>query len=173
MKRSLDVNHPTARIAFGLPAGRQLMTREGRNVSVGLCTGDFSPRVRATRRRIWIWIWICAIALNLACPCTALGQPGPGVSATDGPLAPQSIARARAQMEARVAMAIPGTRVCRELAVGIGERDWIKGAITEAEGHDAGIRIDDPGRYSQAINGIMLVRGVVIRDALAQWMPCL
>jgi hypothetical protein len=88
------------------------------------------------------------------------------------PLTPQSIAQARARMENRVAVSVPGTRVCRELTVGIGQPDWIRGVVIRAEGDELSIRINDPGRFSQAINGVALVKDVVIRDVSGQWTPC-
>ena len=88
------------------------------------------------------------------------------------PLTPQSIAQARARMENRVAVSVPGTRVCRELIVGIGQPDWIRGVVIRAEGDELSIRISDPGRFSQAINGVALVKDVVVRDVSGQWTPC-
>lgn len=84
----------------------------------------------------------------------------------------QEVARAVAEKAHRAAVAKPGTRVCRLLALGISERDWIRGTVVEAGPRDIGIRIDDPGRFSHQLNGAAVVRGAVVRDAPLGWTPC-
>jgi len=115
---------------------------------------------------------ICYFAVIglLSFSTTVLGQYT--LPAIPDPLTPQSIAQSRARMETRVAVSVPGTRVCRELTVGIGQADWIRGVVIRAEGDELSIRIDDPGRFSQRINGVALVKDVVVRDVFGQWTPC-
>lgn len=109
-------------------------------------------------------MWIVAMTLSLqACALFKAQEPLPDASE----------ARALAGIERRVAMSVPGTRVCRELTVGIGQPDWIRGTVTSVDDNSIGVLIDDPGRYSQAINGIALAKGVVVRDGVLHWMPCL
>ncbi len=88
-------------------------------------------------------------------------------------LTPRAVAMARAQMEAQMAVSVPGTRVCRELHVGIAESDWIRGVVISAMGDQIQIRIDDPGNYSQLINGLMLRKNRVVPDRAEHWTPCL
>ena len=80
---------------------------------------------------------------------------------------------ARADTEARIAVARIGTRVCRSIAIGIGEREWIRGVVAEVSDLHIAVRIDEPGRYGQALNDVSLVRGARIWDDAPMWVPCL
>jgi hypothetical protein len=84
----------------------------------------------------------------------------------------QEVARAVAERAHRAAVTKPGTRVCRLLAIGISERDWIRGTVVEAGPRDVGIRIDDPGRFPHQLNGTAVIPGAVVRDAPLGWTPC-
>lgn len=83
------------------------------------------------------------------------------------------LARARMEKEAEVVVSRPGTKVCRQLTVGISERDWVRGVVVGADADGVAVRIDDPGRFQHTLYGVELVRGTVVRDALRVWMPCL
>lgn len=89
-----------------------------------------------------------------------------------GPPTPMMQARARFEEEARLAVAKEGTRVCREVAVGIGGRDWVRGTVVAVTGGRVGIRIDDAGRQPHAIAGAEARAGEVAWDAPAAWLPC-
>lgn len=89
-----------------------------------------------------------------------------------GPATPMMMARARAQMEREAVVAKPGAKVCRELPVGIAQRDRIQGVVTEVNGGTIGVKIEDAGRFLQTLNGEKIVRGAVVRDAAAAWNPC-
>lgn len=87
---------------------------------------------------------------------------------------PTSPAAARAVAEAGTyaAVARPGATVCRQLRFGIAERDWIRGEVVSAAGQELRVRIEDPGRFGQSLNGVPLARGVVVNDAPRAWVPC-
>lgn len=89
----------------------------------------------------------------------ALGQADPRAWALSG-------------IETRVAVATPGTRVCRALPVGIGLQDWIRGTTIGIEGDVLRVRIDAPGRFGQSIAGVALAKDVEVRDAVRNWQPC-
>ena len=81
-------------------------------------------------------------------------------------------ARAVTETATQAAVAKPGAMVCRQMQVGIAERDWIRGVVMEIAGDRIGVRIDDPGRFPHSLNGTAVVRGVLVRDAASAWMPC-
>ena len=66
---------------------------------------------------------------------------------------PAIIARALAKTELLAAVAKPGAKVCRALAVGIALRDWIRGEVTVVDAERIAVRIDDPGRQPPAASG--------------------
>ena len=70
-------------------------------------------------------------------------------------------------------MAKPGARVCRELQVGIAERDWVRGVVVAVEGASVNVQVDDPGRYTHTLNGVEVKHGAILRDNPANWVPCL
>jgi hypothetical protein len=81
---------------------------------------------------------------------------------------PTGMMRARGQFEreSRAAVEKIGQKVCRELEVGIGGREWLRGEVVEMRGLQVGVRIDDPGSHGQARKG-------EVQWALAtQWTPC-
>lgn len=90
-----------------------------------------------------------------------------------GPPTVEMLSRSRMDKERQVAVARVGVKLCRQLTVGIAERDWIRGVVVEVTGDKVGVRIDDPGRYQHVLGGISVTRGSVIRDAFTQWTPCL
>ena len=82
-------------------------------------------------------------------------------------------ARSIADIAAHAAVSKPGARVCRELQVGIAERDWLRGVVVEVKATEVAIRIDDPGRFAHTLNGVEAKRGATIRDNPTAWIPCL
>lgn len=90
---------------------------------------------------------------------SALGQADPRAWALSG-------------IETRVAVATPGTRVCRALPVGIGLQDWVRGTTIGIEGDTLRVRIDEPGQFGQLIGSVALVKGAEVRDAVRNWQPC-
>jgi len=90
-----------------------------------------------------------------------------------GPPTPRMFARARAQGEVAAAVRRPGVRVCREMTVGIGTRDRVRGTVTQVEPGHLTIRIDDPGRFQHVIAASEIKKGDVVRDSVQLWTPCL
>ena len=82
-------------------------------------------------------------------------------------------AHARADTEARIAVARVGTRVCRSIVFGIGEREWIRGVVAEVSDLHIAVRIEEPGRSGQSLNEVSLVRGAQVWDDAPMWAPCL
>ncbi len=72
--------------------------------------------------------------------------------------APTAMMQARAtfEQESLAAVGKPGTRVCRELEVGIGGRTWQRGVVEAVDGNRVDVRVD----------------GRLIRDAASAWTPC-
>jgi hypothetical protein len=85
---------------------------------------------------------------------------------------PAMIARARAKTETLAAVAQPGVKVCRALPVGIAVRDWIRGEVTAVDGERIDVRIDDAGKQPHAVDGRPLAKGMIIRSAAMEWLPC-
>lgn len=85
---------------------------------------------------------------------------------------PMMLAQARFQEEARAAVGRQGQKVCRELAVGIGGRDWVRGTVIGVERDRVAVRIDDPGRQAHRIGEVELRKGEAIWDAPTEWTPC-
>lgn len=89
-----------------------------------------------------------------------------------GPATPMMIARAKFLEEARAAVAVAGTKVCREMAVGIGGREWVRGTVVDTSAEHVAVRIDDPGAHPHVIGNIDAQRGAVVWDAPTSWTPC-
>jgi len=89
-----------------------------------------------------------------------------------GPPTGMMIARAKFEQEARAALGKPGQKVCREMAVGIGGRDWVRGTVVEASPEHIAVRIDDPGTHPHVIAEVEAQSGAVLRDAPTNWTPC-
>ena len=58
------------------------------------------------------------------------------------------------------------------MAVGISERDWIRGVVVEVAAERILVRIEDAGRYPQSLDGLVLARGVAVWDSPLVWTPC-
>jgi len=81
-------------------------------------------------------------------------------------------ARAQFEKEARAAVAKEGQKVCREMQVGIGGRDWIRGVVVATGGEQVAVRIDDPGTNQNVIAEVEARKGDVLWDAPQNWTPC-
>ena len=66
----------------------------------------------------------------------------------------------------------PGVKVCRVLLVGIAERDWIRGEVTEAGSNRIRVRLDDPGQHPHVIEDRSVTKGAVVSSAAAEWTRC-
>ena len=89
-----------------------------------------------------------------------------------GPPTPMMQAQAKHEEEAQAAVK-QGARVCREMPVGIGNRDWVRGVVVGVADGKVGVRIDDPGHNPQIIAGKPVQRGDVVWDVPSSWTPCL
>lgn len=89
-----------------------------------------------------------------------------------GPLTEMMLARAIYERNARAAVSRPGRKVCREMEVGIGTRDWLRGTVTAVEGASVVIRIDDAGRHPHVLAGTEVRSGELLRDSPLAWTPC-
>ena len=89
-----------------------------------------------------------------------------------GPPTPMMLALRKFQEEARSAVAKEGVKVCRELPIGIAERDWIRGTVVAKKDERVGIRIDDAGRYPHVVSNVEIRKGETIWDAPTEWTPC-
>jgi hypothetical protein len=83
-----------------------------------------------------------------------------------GPGSPMMRARGKHAEEVKAAVAKVGQKVCREMPVGIGGRDWIRGVVVDVEGEHVGVRVDDPGKH------LHFPRGDVVWDLAGSWTPC-
>lgn len=94
---------------------------------------------------------------------------------TDGrpPKHDSQFASSLADTAAAAAVAKRGARVCREMQVGIAERDWVRGTVVEAKGRRVVVRIDEAGRFEHTVNGIKVTRGALVSDDAPAWTPCL
>jgi len=81
-------------------------------------------------------------------------------------------ARTLAETAARIAVSKAGAKVCRQMAVGISERDWIRGVVVEVSADRIRVRIDELGRYPQTLDGVVLASGVAVWDSPLRWTPC-
>ena len=90
-----------------------------------------------------------------------------------GKASPRMLARARAYAEHLAAVGRVDAKVCREMTVGIAQRDSIQGAVVEVGYASIGVRIDDAGKFLHTLNGTEIVRGMVLWDAPTAWVPCL
>jgi hypothetical protein len=82
------------------------------------------------------------------------------------------LARARTLDEQAATVARPGVRVCRELKVGIGTPDWVRGTVTQAAGGNIAVRIDDAGQYRHMIGQSPVTKGAIVQDSVVHWLPC-
>jgi hypothetical protein len=73
-----------------------------------------------------------------------------------GPATPMMLAQAKFREEARAAVAKVGQKVCREVPVGIGERDWVSGVVVAFTEDKLGVKLQDPGRHPHAVGGVEL-----------------
>lgn len=92
--------------------------------------------------------------------------------APTGPPTKGMIARARALAERAAVVAVPGTRVCRELRVGVATLETVRGTVLGRSGDSIRVRIDDPGTFEHVLAGHTLRKGDVLVDPMRYWIPC-
>ncbi|HEX5633024.1 MAG TPA: hypothetical protein VFX50_07340 [Gemmatimonadales bacterium] len=89
-----------------------------------------------------------------------------------GPPTPMMLARAQFEREAQAALSKPGQKVCREMPVGIGGHDWVRGTVTDFAAERVAVRIDDAGRHPHVIAEAEIRAGDVVWTPYAGWTPC-
>lgn len=82
------------------------------------------------------------------------------------------VARARMFAEHAAAVGRVGARVCRELELGVGVRDTVRGTVMEVDGDRVVVRIDDSGKLDHTLNDRPVRKGAIITDALKSWSLC-
>ena len=82
------------------------------------------------------------------------------------------IARAIFEKEAAAAVAKEGQKVCREMTVGVGGRDWVRGVVVATSAEKVGVRIEEPGEFPHVIAEVEARKGDVVWDAPTNWTPC-
>jgi hypothetical protein len=70
------------------------------------------------------------------------------------------------------AVAKTGAKVCRWVQLGIAERDLVRGVVQQAEADAVRVRIEDPGRFPNSLNGTPLARGALVLDKPIAWTLC-
>ena len=89
-----------------------------------------------------------------------------------GPATPAMIARARRHAEVTAAVRKTGSKICRQMTVGIATLDWISGTVLLVEADTIVLRIIDAGQYGHVIGNRPVNKGEVLRDEPALWTPC-
>ena len=84
-----------------------------------------------------------------------------------------SLVRDRIKYEAEAAVGRPGAFVCRKVAVGISEIDWMRGTVMSVKGERVEVKISDPGKYPHEMNGVEVAEGALLWDEETNWMACL
>jgi hypothetical protein len=84
---------------------------------------------------------------------------------------PMMLARAQFEKEARAALA-EGQKVCREMPVGIGARDWVRGTVAAISADQVGVRIEEAGTHPHVIAHAEIHKGDVVWTTYADWTPC-
>lgn len=82
------------------------------------------------------------------------------------------LARALHASAIRAAVAHPGVTVCRQLMVGIAERDWVRGQVVGVRESAVGVRIRDTGRFPHMVEKTLVEPGTVLWAAPIAWTPC-
>ena len=109
----------------------------------------------------------------LAAGCAALALSAASWATEPGSGAERELALALHDSAMRAALGHPGVTVCRQLLVGIAERDWVRGEVVEVQGHLIGIRVDDPGRFPHILKGVSYHHGAIVWGTPSLWTPCL
>jgi hypothetical protein len=89
-----------------------------------------------------------------------------------GPPTKAMVDRARVQAERAAAVARIGTRVCREMTIGVATRDTIRATVTATDGERITVRVENPGRFEHTMGDRTILKGDVITAPLRLWTPC-
>ncbi|HYC48458.1 MAG TPA: hypothetical protein VED01_23545 [Burkholderiales bacterium] len=83
-----------------------------------------------------------------------------------------ALLRARTQAELEAVLGVVGARVCREVTIGVGVPDMLRGTVAQVEGERLSVRIDDPGKHDHTIAGEIVRKGTVLTGPMKDWLPC-
>ena len=89
-----------------------------------------------------------------------------------GPPTQGMIARARALAERAAVVGVPGTRVCRELRIGVATLETIRATVLARQGEAIRVRIDDAGQLEHVLRDRTLRKGDVLTEPMRFWIPC-
>lgn len=96
-----------------------------------------------------------------------------GLSGCRTPVEPAKLDARTMAREQRAAVMRPGARVCRRVPVGSAEHDWVRGTVVSVRGEWMTVRIDDPGRFANQVDGVSVAAGVTLLSEPRVWVPCL
>lgn len=82
------------------------------------------------------------------------------------------VARSRTDAEHAMAVGRVGARVCRQVEIGVANREIIRGIVTSVEGDRIGVRIVDQGKYDHALGGVAVQKDAIVTDLMNAWLPC-
>jgi len=92
--------------------------------------------------------------------------------AATGPPTAMMRALAKFEEEARLAVAREGQKVCREVTLGSGGYEWIRGRVVAVSADRVGVRIEDAGAQVHLIAGAEARAGETVWDRPSSWTPC-
>jgi len=78
----------------------------------------------------------------------------------------------RAHAERMVALAQPGRKVCREVEVGLVQRDIISGVVQSSDGDRVRILVQGVGQFSRQLDGRQIAVGDEVLVYPDYWFPC-
>ena len=86
--------------------------------------------------------------------------------------ASSGLARALHESAMRAAATEPNASFCRQLMVGIAERDWMRGQVVALNDSAIGVRVRDAGRFPKVVDRTFVLPGAVLWAAPGAWTPC-
>lgn len=89
-----------------------------------------------------------------------------------GRLSEAMVRRFRAYSELAAAIKLPGTRVCRQVPLGIAERHSIQGVVVGLANERIRVRLERLGAAGIRLHGTALAPGIEIQDDFLSWVPC-
>lgn len=72
----------------------------------------------------------------------------------------------------RMSVSREGIRVCRFVAVGIGQGNLIVGRVAEVDQGRIRVQIENPGRIPQTLNGVSIIKGATFWESSSAWTLC-
>ena len=89
-----------------------------------------------------------------------------------GPITHIPPSKSRAIQEALAAMAVPGTKLCREVTIGIAERELVVGSVVQSTPVGVQVRFDQPSRLIESLDGSPVRPGGLVWSPVLSWIPC-